>query len=78
MQDKVGLHRRVGSRNQLAARVGDEAGVDTEGLREKAALLESLLEECWVDLEEKMLFEVKVQKRAEAERKRQLNLVEML
>lgn len=57
MEDKVGLHRRVGSRHELAARVGDEAGVDTEGLGEEAALLEGLLEERRVDLEEKMMFE---------------------
>lgn len=62
MEDEVGLHRRVGSRDKLAARVGDEAAVDTERLGEKAALLEGLLEERRVDLEEKMLFEVKGQK----------------
>lgn len=76
VEDQVGLHRGVGGRHQLAAR--HQAGVDTEGLGEEAALLEGLLEQCRVDLEEKMLFKVKVyEKRGSvAERTRRLDLVE--
>lgn len=74
VEDKVGLHRRVGGRHQLAARVGDEAGVDTQGLGEKAALLEGLLEERRVDLEEKTLFEAKVQNKGRLRGKRRTEL----
>lgn len=39
MDDHVGGHGGVGAGGELAARVGDKAGVDAQGLREETALL---------------------------------------
>lgn len=63
MEDDVGGHRGVGGRQELVARVGDEAGVDGQGLREEAALLQGLLEEGVVDLEERALLQMKERER---------------
>lgn len=50
VEDHIGRHRGVGSGHELAARVGDEACVNTQGLREETALLKGLLQEGMVDL----------------------------
>lgn len=39
MDDHVGRHGGVSGGGELAARVGDEAGVDAQGLREEPPLL---------------------------------------
>lgn len=59
VDDHVGRHRGVGGGHELAAGVGDQAGVHAEGLREQAALLESLLQQGRVDLGEKEPLEMK-------------------
>lgn len=51
MDDHVGGHGGVSGGCERAARVGDEAGVDAQRLREEPALLQGLLEEGGVDLE---------------------------
>lgn len=55
VDDDIGRYRGVGGGHELAARVGDEASVNAQGMREEAALLQGLLEEGVINLEEKAL-----------------------
>ncbi|TNN42840.1 hypothetical protein EYF80_046970 [Liparis tanakae] len=63
VEDDAGGHRGVDGRQELAARVGDEAGVHGQGLGEEAALLQGLLEEGVVNLEERARLQMKRKER---------------